>query len=84
MYSIGDFAALISEDQKNWRKLIYENRNAYVGGRNSIGRHFFGQCTWSGAAATSSTQYFKVNRKRGFSFVIQGDGDLGLPLNDIN
>ena len=46
MYSICNFAALISEEQ-NWRKQIYENSNAYVGsGRTADGgdiraNHFF-------------------------------------------
>jgi len=31
MYSIRKFTALISEEQ-NWRKLIYEKPDAYVGG----------------------------------------------------
>ena len=36
MYSIGDFQALISEEQ-NWRKQIYEKRIAYVGGGRASG-----------------------------------------------
>jgi hypothetical protein len=42
MYPIGEFAALISEDQ-NWRKLIYEKPNAYVGGGSDIGGQHFGE-----------------------------------------
>ena len=38
MYSICEFAALISEEQ-NWRKLIYEKRIAYVAICCSIGSH---------------------------------------------
>jgi hypothetical protein len=36
MYSIGEFAALISEKQ-NWRKQIYEKPNAYVGSGGAPG-----------------------------------------------
>jgi hypothetical protein len=36
MYSIGEFAALISEEQ-NWRKLIYEKPDAYIGGGRTPG-----------------------------------------------
>jgi len=71
MYSISDFTALISEEQ-NWRKLIYEKPYAYVRGRNGIGRHLFGECTCSGAGATSSIQYFEVNKKRGFYLLFRG------------
>jgi len=39
---LGEFAALISEKQ-NWRKLIYENRNACVGCDLDIGRKYFGE-----------------------------------------
>jgi hypothetical protein len=39
---LGEFAALISEKQ-NWRKLIYENRNAYVGCDLGIGGKHFGE-----------------------------------------
>jgi hypothetical protein len=65
MYSISDFTALNSEEQ-NWRKPIYEKRNAYVRGRNAIGWHLFGECTCSGTGATSSIQYFEVNKSGDF------------------
>jgi hypothetical protein len=42
MYSIGEFAALISEKQ-NWRKLIYEKPNAYVARYLDLGGKYFGE-----------------------------------------
>jgi hypothetical protein len=42
MYSIGEFAALISEKQ-NWRKLIYERLNAYVARYLDLGGKYFGE-----------------------------------------
>jgi hypothetical protein len=43
MYSIGEFAALISEEQ-NWRKQIYEKHNAYVGPGRDVDCSQF--CPW--------------------------------------
>jgi hypothetical protein len=80
MYSIGEFAALISEVQ-TWRKLIYEKPNAYVGGcrtpgdGNLLSNHFFRP--WNSGGTTRRAHslkrlLFESGRDHEICLVLQG------------